>query len=402
MNALPLSCIEFPSAFLCRFFLLRHESRPVAQQRIQTILCDEISPALELFLALDFFKELLAAFLEFLVVLRRVLRFLALRGRARFAGFAGDCDLDVIVVTRLVADPERIGNPIERIGFDDDRMIEPGVGLGGIGDHIDEVHPAERARKVGRLLQIGLFLRSGEFPVGGLGLARHAPALLSVLRRRNRLHAVGPKEILDEPLIGLGFDFGQRLPDGEHRTGIAAYREVAAVASVSPRESEATGELFTIFFPRSSCPSEPLLASFNSIAVPAPASLSFGSRSSRRARWLSGRGSLCTIFSSASFTRSAAMRSVSAAKPARSRTLQPVSPRTRCSSPAESRIAISATSLKRRPGIAFCPARESAAVQAERSDRTTAAAAAARIVSTASAMKNCLRFILRASCGGAG
>src|SRR5256885_1316767 len=43
------------------------------------------------------------------------------------------------------------------------------------------------------------------------------------------------------------------------------------------------------------------------------------------------------------------MRSVSAAKPARSRTLQPASPRTRCSSPARSTVATSANSPMRRP-----------------------------------------------------
>src|SRR2546422_5993227 len=57
----------------------------------------------------------------------------------------------------------------------------------GVGDHVDEIHPAERARKVGRLLQIGPFLRPGELPVGGLGLARseeHTSELQS------RLHLV--------------------------------------------------------------------------------------------------------------------------------------------------------------------------------------------------------------------
>src|SRR6266705_2216984 len=228
MNVLPLSCIEFPSAFLCRFFLLRHEPRPVAQQRIQTVLCDEISPALELFLALKLFDELLAAFLELLVVLRLVLRFLALRRRARFARLACDRHPDVVIIAGLLTDSQRIAQAVEGVRPDDGRMIEPGDGRAGVGDYVDEVLPAERARKVGRLLQIGPFLRSGQLPVGGLGLARHAPALLSVLRRRNRFGTVGPKEILDEPLIGLGFDFGQRLADGEHRAGFSAHGEITA------------------------------------------------------------------------------------------------------------------------------------------------------------------------------
>src|SRR6266581_2315293 len=222
MNVLPLSCMGSPLSLLRAFPLLRHQTRAIAQQRIQTALRDEISPAIEL---LD---ELLAPFLELLVVLRLVFRFLALRGRARPARLPGDRHLDVVIVAGLLADRERIAQTVEGIGLDDDRVIEAGVGLGGVGDHIDEVHPAERAREVGRLLQIGPFLRPGELPVGGLGLAGHAPALLPVLRRRNRLRAIGPEEILDEPLIGLGFDFGQRLADREQRPDFAAHGEVAA------------------------------------------------------------------------------------------------------------------------------------------------------------------------------
>src|SRR5204863_159881 len=121
-----------------------------------------------------------------------------------------------------------IAQAVEGIGLDDDRMIKPGIVLGAVGDHVDEIHPAERAREIGRLLQIGLFLRSAEFPVRRLGLARHAPALSSVLRRRNRLRAVGPKQILHQPPLGPGLDFGQRLPDCEQRRGFAARDEVAA------------------------------------------------------------------------------------------------------------------------------------------------------------------------------
>src|SRR5437660_1345379 len=76
--------------------------------------------------------------------------------------------------------------------------------------------------------RIQAVLRAGEFPVGRFGVAGDHPARLSVLRRRDRLHAVGSNEILDEPLIGLGLDFGQRLPDGEQRPGLAAHGEVAA------------------------------------------------------------------------------------------------------------------------------------------------------------------------------
>src|SRR6266581_4559790 len=136
INVLPLSCMGSPLSLLRALLLLRHQPRPVAQQRFQTVLRDEISPALEPFLPLHLFDALLAPFLELLVVLRLVFGLFALRGVARVARFAGDCDLDVIVVARLVADRERIGNPVERIGSDDDRMIEPGVGLAGIGDHI--------------------------------------------------------------------------------------------------------------------------------------------------------------------------------------------------------------------------------------------------------------------------
>src|SRR5882672_9430584 len=228
MNVLPLSCMASTSTFLRRLFLFRHQPRPIAQQGVQAVLCDQISPALELFLALRLLEELLAVFLELLVVLRLVFGFLALRGRARLARFAGDGEADVITVAHLVADPQGIGKPIEGLGLDDDRMIEPGVGLGRIGDHIDEIHPAERAREVGRLLQIGFFPGARKFPIGGFGFAGHAPARPSVLRRRNRLHAIGSNEILHQPLIGLGADFGQRLADREHGAGIAAQREVTA------------------------------------------------------------------------------------------------------------------------------------------------------------------------------
>src|SRR5882672_11252476 len=228
MNVLPLSCMASTSTFLRRLFLFRHQPRPIAQERIQAVLCDEISPATELFLALRLLEELLAAFLELLVVLRLVFGFLAFRGRARLARFACDGKADVVIVAHLVADPEGIGKPVERLGLGDDRMIEPGVGLGGIGDHIHEIHPAERAREVGRLLQIGFFPGACELPIGGFGFARHAPARPSVLRRRNRLHAIGSNEILHQPLIGPGADFSQRLADREHRAGIAAQREVTA------------------------------------------------------------------------------------------------------------------------------------------------------------------------------
>src|SRR5438132_6125863 len=193
MNVLPLSCMDSPLSLLRALLLLRHQPRAVAQQRIQTVLCDEINPALELFLALHLLDELLAAFLELLVVLCLVLRFLALRRRACFARLACDRHPDIVIVAGLLTDSQRIAQAVEGVRPDDDRMIEPGVGLAGVGDHVDEVHPAERARKVGRLLQIGPFLRSGQLPVGGLGLARHAPAPLSVLRRRNRSSAVSPK-----------------------------------------------------------------------------------------------------------------------------------------------------------------------------------------------------------------
>src|SRR5437879_7713755 len=189
INVLPLSCMGSPSSLLRALLLLGHQPRAVAQERIQAALRDEISPALELFLALHLLDELLAPFLELLVVLRLVFRFLALRGRARPAGLAGHRHPDVVIVARLLAASQGVARAVEGIGLDDDRMIEPGIGLGGVGDHVDEIHPAERARKVGRLLQIGPFLRSGELPVGGLGLARHAPALSSLLRRGNRLGA---------------------------------------------------------------------------------------------------------------------------------------------------------------------------------------------------------------------
>src|SRR6267154_1836930 len=237
INVLPLSCMASTSTFLRRFFLFRHQSWPIAQERIQAVLCDQISPALEFFLAFRLLEELLAAFLELLVVLRLVFGFLAFRGRARLARFAGDGEADVIIVAHLVADPESIGKPVEGLGLDDDRMIEPGVALGGIGDHIDEIHPTERAGEVGRLLQIGPVLRAGEFPVGRFGVACHAPARLAVFRRRNRLHAVGSNQILHQPLIGPGADFAQRLADREHRAGIAAQRQVTARRlGLSPRK----------------------------------------------------------------------------------------------------------------------------------------------------------------------
>src|SRR5260221_5728924 len=141
INVPPLSCMGSPSSLLRALLLLRHQPRPVAQQHFQTVLRDEVGPALELFLALHILAELLAPFLELLVVLRLVFGLFALRRRARFARLAGDCDPDVIVVARLVADRERIGNPVERIGLDDDRMIEPGVGLGGGGDQIHGIYP---------------------------------------------------------------------------------------------------------------------------------------------------------------------------------------------------------------------------------------------------------------------
>src|SRR5713101_5162766 len=112
-NVLPLICIGSPLAFLRRFFLFRHQLRAVVQQRIQTVLRDEISPALELFLALELLHELRAAFLELLVVLRFVFGFLALRGRARPAGFARDRHLDVVIVAGLLADSQRIAQAVE-------------------------------------------------------------------------------------------------------------------------------------------------------------------------------------------------------------------------------------------------------------------------------------------------
>src|SRR5712691_9601524 len=94
MNVLPLSRIEFPLAFLCRFLLLRHEPRPVAQQRIHAVLRDEISPALELFLALELLDELLAVLVECFVVLRFVLGFFAFGRSSRFTRLASNRDAD--------------------------------------------------------------------------------------------------------------------------------------------------------------------------------------------------------------------------------------------------------------------------------------------------------------------
>src|SRR5438132_10056495 len=162
MNVLPLSCMDSPLSLLRALLLLRHQPRAVAQQRIQAVLRDEIGPALELFLALHLLDELLAPFLELRVVLRLVFRLLALRRRARFARFACDRYFDVVIVADPIAGSQRIAQTVEGVGSDHDRVIETGVGL-GIGDHIDEVHPAERAREVRRLLQIGPFLRAGEF-----------------------------------------------------------------------------------------------------------------------------------------------------------------------------------------------------------------------------------------------
>src|SRR5580765_3933882 len=146
MNVPPLSCMVSTSTFLRRFLLFRHQPRPIAQEWIQAVLRDQISPAPEIFLALRLLEEFLAAFLELLVVLRLVFGFLAFRGCARFARFAGDGEADVIIVAHLVADPKGVGKPIEGLGLDDGRMIEPGVRPGRIGDHIDEIHPPERAR----------------------------------------------------------------------------------------------------------------------------------------------------------------------------------------------------------------------------------------------------------------
>src|SRR5438034_5699943 len=152
MKVLLLSCMGSPLSLRRALLLLGHQPRAVAQERSQAVLRDEISPALELFLPIDALDELLASFLELLVVLRLVLRSLALRGRTRLARLAGHRDLDVVIVARLLADSQRIAHAVEGIGLDDDRMIEPRVSLGRVGDHIDEIHPAERARKVGRFL----------------------------------------------------------------------------------------------------------------------------------------------------------------------------------------------------------------------------------------------------------
>src|SRR5882672_4213771 len=88
IKVLPLSCISSPLSFF------------------HAVLRDEISPALELLLAFHLFHELLAAFLELLVVLRLVFGLLAFRGRAGFARFACDRYFDVVIVADPVADPE--------------------------------------------------------------------------------------------------------------------------------------------------------------------------------------------------------------------------------------------------------------------------------------------------------
>src|SRR5437879_959544 len=133
INVLPLSCMGSPSSLLRALLLLGHQPRAVAQERIQAALRDEISPALELFLALHLLDELLAPFLELLVVLRLVFRFLALRGRARPAGLAGHRHPDVVIVARLLADSQGVARAVDGIGLDDARMIEPGIALGGAG-----------------------------------------------------------------------------------------------------------------------------------------------------------------------------------------------------------------------------------------------------------------------------
>src|SRR5216117_734126 len=132
MKVLLLSCMGSPLSLLrALLLLLGHQPRAVAQERSQAVLRDEISPALELFLPIDLLDELLASFLELLVVLRLVFRFLALRGRTRLARLAGHRDLDVVIVARLPADSQRIAQAVV------------GIGLRGVGDHVDEIHPAE-------------------------------------------------------------------------------------------------------------------------------------------------------------------------------------------------------------------------------------------------------------------
>src|SRR5207245_5491715 len=127
IKVLPLICMRYSLGLLRALLLLRHQPRAVAQQRIQAVLRYEISPALEPSLALEFLQELLAPFLELLVVLRLVLGLLALRGRARLAWLAGDRHLDVVIVADLLADPQHVAQAVEGIGLDDDRMIGPGV-----------------------------------------------------------------------------------------------------------------------------------------------------------------------------------------------------------------------------------------------------------------------------------
>src|SRR5215467_7112194 len=45
-------------------------------------------------------------------------------------------------------DFERGGEAVEGLRLYRHRVIESGIGLRGIGDDVDEVHPAERARQV--------------------------------------------------------------------------------------------------------------------------------------------------------------------------------------------------------------------------------------------------------------
>src|SRR5258707_1258635 len=133
MNVLPLSCMASTSTFLRRLFLFRHQPRPIAQQGVQAVLCDQISPALELFLALRLLEELLAAFLELLVVLRLVFGFLALRGRARLARFAGDAEADVGIAAQREVTAHRLGLSPRKRG--DRRALH---------DFLSEKQPPER------------------------------------------------------------------------------------------------------------------------------------------------------------------------------------------------------------------------------------------------------------------
>src|SRR5437899_11138898 len=79
IKVLPLICMRYSLGLLRALLLLRHQPRAVAPQRIQAVLRYEISRALEPSLALEFLQELLALFLELLVVLRLVLVLLSLR-----------------------------------------------------------------------------------------------------------------------------------------------------------------------------------------------------------------------------------------------------------------------------------------------------------------------------------